>query len=135
MWRHPPRPVTSRTAKRNTAGESTRPLSSTAGGLPWGSIQSRLTEAVPADVVHLGGGGFTMPRYLAATRPGTRSTVLEIDPGVVALGREHLGVRDRELVPEHSVHEPAPPSARASPGVGSAPESPLCRIAGRRAPL
>ena len=29
-----------------------------------------------------------MPRYLAATRPGTRSTVLEIDGGVVALGRQ-----------------------------------------------
>jgi spermidine synthase len=42
--------------------------------------------------LHIGGGGFTMPRYLAANRPGTRSTVLEIDGGVVQLGREQLGV-------------------------------------------
>ncbi|MFL6127798.1 MAG: fused MFS/spermidine synthase [Mycobacteriales bacterium] len=42
--------------------------------------------------LYVGGGGFTMPRYLAATRPGTRSTVLEIDRGVVALGRRRLGV-------------------------------------------
>jgi spermidine synthase len=42
--------------------------------------------------LHIGGGGFTMPRYLAAVRPGTRSTVLEIDGGVVELGREKLGV-------------------------------------------
>jgi spermidine synthase len=42
--------------------------------------------------LHIGGGGFTMPRYLAANRPGTRSTVLEIDGGVVELGRRQLGV-------------------------------------------
>ena len=44
------------------------------------------------DALHIGGGGFTMPRYLAADRPGTRGTVLEIDGGVVELGRERLGV-------------------------------------------
>jgi spermidine synthase len=44
------------------------------------------------DALHIGGGGFTIPRYLAANRPGTRSTVLEIDGGVVDLGREQLGV-------------------------------------------
>jgi spermidine synthase len=33
-----------------------------------------------------------MPRWLATTRPGTSSTVLELDPGVVELGRERLGV-------------------------------------------
>jgi spermidine synthase len=46
------------------------------------------------DALHIGGGGFTMPRYLAATRPGTRSTVLEIDGGVVELGRQELGVTE-----------------------------------------
>jgi len=48
---------------------------------------------VPLDVVHLGGGGFTLPRYLAATRPGTRSEVFEHDAGLVRLAREHLGLR------------------------------------------
>jgi SAM-dependent methyltransferase len=46
----------------------------------------------PLDVLHLGGGGFTMPRWLAATRPGSRSTVLEIDPAIVRLNREELGL-------------------------------------------
>ena len=47
---------------------------------PW-----RLADAPKAEregfdaLVHVGGGGFTMPRYLAATRPGTRSVVLELD--------------------------------------------------------
>jgi spermidine synthase len=34
-----------------------------------------------------------MPRYLAATRPGTQSRVLEIDGGVIALDRARLGLR------------------------------------------
>jgi spermidine synthase len=47
----------------------------------------------PLDTVHLGGGGFTMPRYLAATRPGGTNRVYEIDGELVELGRRELGVR------------------------------------------
>jgi spermidine synthase len=50
------------------------------------------TPGRPVAALHVGGGGFTMPRYLAATRPGSREKVLEIDQGVVALGRDRLGV-------------------------------------------
>ncbi len=46
----------------------------------------------PLDALHIGGGGFTLPRYLAATRPGSQSTVLEIDPAVLDLGRDQLGL-------------------------------------------
>lgn len=56
------------------------------------AIDTGLPGAEAVDAVHLGGGGFTMPRWLAATRPGTRSTVLELDKGVVELGRRELGV-------------------------------------------
>ena len=45
------------------------------------------------DALHIGGGGFTLPRYLAAEYPGTKSTVLEIDPTVLKIGREELGLR------------------------------------------
>ena len=44
------------------------------------------------DAVHVGGGGFLLPRYLAATRPGTRNVVLELDPGVVDLAEDDLGL-------------------------------------------
>ena len=47
----------------------------------------------PLDAVHVGGGGFTLPRYLEATRPGSDSVVLELDPGVVELAEDELGVR------------------------------------------
>jgi MFS family permease len=53
-------------------------------------------DAVPAgplDAVFLGGGGFTLPRYVAATRPGSRSRVLEVDGDLVALVRERMGLR------------------------------------------
>jgi spermidine synthase len=45
------------------------------------------------DAVHVGGGAFALARYIAATRPRSRQEVLELDPGVVALAREHLGLR------------------------------------------
>jgi spermidine synthase len=47
----------------------------------------------PVDAVHLGGGGFTLPRYVEATRPGSRQEVAEVDAGLIALAREHLGLR------------------------------------------
>lgn len=56
------------------------------------AIDAAFPPGVPLDAVHVGGGGFTMPRWLAATRPGSASTVLEVDPGVVELGRRELGV-------------------------------------------
>jgi hypothetical protein len=48
----------------------------------------------PLRALHLGAGGLTMPRYLAASRPGSRSRVLEIDPGVLQLDRAQLGLRE-----------------------------------------
>ncbi|MET7708019.1 fused MFS/spermidine synthase [Micromonospora sp. NPDC005413] len=45
------------------------------------------------DALHLGGGGFTVPGYLTATRPGTDNVVFEIDGGLVELGERELGVR------------------------------------------
>ena len=41
------------------------------------------TPRTPVKALHLGGGGLTIPRYLAATRPGSRQTVVEIDRGLV----------------------------------------------------
>ncbi len=46
--------------------------------------------ASPLDVVHLGGGALTLPRYAAVTRPGSRQRVVEIDQPLTELVREHL---------------------------------------------
>ncbi|MDT0393454.1 MULTISPECIES: fused MFS/spermidine synthase [Streptomyces] len=44
----------------------------------------------PLDAVHLGGGALTLPRYLAATRPGSRQHVVEFDRGLLDLVAEQL---------------------------------------------
>ncbi|WP_345204748.1 fused MFS/spermidine synthase [Fodinibacter luteus] len=49
----------------------------------------------PLAAYHLGGGGLTLPRYLAQARPGTTSVVSEIDPGVLELDEERLGLVTR----------------------------------------
>lgn len=48
------------------------------------------TSGVPLDVLHLGGGALTLPRYLAATRPGSRQRVVELDAALIALVAEVL---------------------------------------------
>jgi spermidine synthase len=46
-------------------------------------------------VLHIGGGGFTLPRWIEATRPGSASVVLELDGELVALARDELGLEPR----------------------------------------
>jgi spermidine synthase len=46
----------------------------------------------PLDAVFVGGGGFTLPRWLAATRTGSRSTVLEVDGQLVEFDRKRLAL-------------------------------------------
>ncbi|KJY25785.1 fused MFS/spermidine synthase, partial [Streptomyces sp. NRRL S-495] len=42
------------------------------------------------DALHLGGGALTLPRYLAATRPGSRQRVVEVDGPLLDLVEQHL---------------------------------------------
>jgi spermidine synthase len=44
----------------------------------------------PMTAVHLGAGGLTLPRYIHATRPGSRQQVIELDEELMAFVREHL---------------------------------------------
>ncbi|MEU6507443.1 fused MFS/spermidine synthase [Streptomyces sp. NPDC046942] len=56
-----------------------------------GYVLDAVAEAGRAlDVVHLGGGALTLPRYVAATRPGSRQDVVEADAGLLDLVAEHL---------------------------------------------
>ncbi|MFV2104123.1 spermidine synthase [Micromonospora sp. LOL_024] len=45
---------------------------------------------VPLRVLHLGGGALTLPRYVAATRPGCYQRVCELDGALVELVRRAL---------------------------------------------
>ncbi|MFP5327855.1 MAG: fused MFS/spermidine synthase, partial [Acidimicrobiia bacterium] len=42
--------------------------------------------------LHIGGGGFTLPRWLNATRPGSTNVVLELDGDIVAIAERELGL-------------------------------------------
>lgn len=47
----------------------------------------------PLDAVHVGGCACTVPRYVAATRPGSRQIVAEPDGGLVQLVRDQLRLK------------------------------------------
>ncbi|MBX6385755.1 MAG: fused MFS/spermidine synthase [Microbispora sp.] len=47
----------------------------------------------PLDVVHIGGGACTIPRYISARRPGSRHIVVEPDAGLIQLVRDQLSLK------------------------------------------
>ncbi len=54
-------------------------------------VSAALPEG-PIDAVHIGGGGFTYPRYLEHVRPGSTNLVFEIDGELVEVAEEELGL-------------------------------------------
>ena len=73
-------------------------------------------SGAPLDVVHLGGGALTLPRYLAATRPGSRQDVVEADRALTELVGEHLPLPPGSGITVHGADarawlEQAPPDS------------------------
>jgi spermidine synthase len=54
------------------------------------------------DVLHLGGGALTLPRYVEATRPGSRQDVVEADRALLELVVEHLPLPDGGTIALHT---------------------------------
>lgn len=54
-----------------------------------GAVIDQLPEG-PLTALHLGAGALTIPRYVAATRPGSRQQVIELEAPLAALVKEHL---------------------------------------------
>ncbi|MDF5757241.1 fused MFS/spermidine synthase [Spongiactinospora sp. TRM90649] len=52
-----------------------------------------LLDEGPLDAVHVGGGACTIPRYVAASRPGSRQIVAERDAALVQLVRDQLRLK------------------------------------------
>lgn len=67
----------------------------------------------PLTVAHLGGGGCTLARYVAATRPGSTQVVVEGDAALAALVCEQLGTRGFRL----RVGDARAECARLEPGL------------------
>ncbi|GAA4556018.1 fused MFS/spermidine synthase [Pseudonocardia xishanensis] len=51
----------------------------------------------PLRALHLGGGAWTLPRYVAATRPGSEQVVVELDAALIDLVSSRLPVADAGL--------------------------------------
>jgi Spermine/spermidine synthase domain len=58
-----------------------------------GDVVDRVSRPGPLDVLHIGGGACTVPRYVEATRKGSRQLVIEADGPLVDLVRERLDLR------------------------------------------
>ncbi|WP_213451711.1 spermidine synthase [Rhizomonospora bruguierae] len=54
------------------------------------AVDAAAPAGVPLRVLHLGGGALTLPRYVAATRPGSAQTVVDRDARLMALVRRAL---------------------------------------------
>ncbi|MDO4241146.1 MAG: fused MFS/spermidine synthase [Microbacteriaceae bacterium] len=52
----------------------------------------------PITAIHLGGGAFTLPRYIAATRPGSSQQIIELHSELVELVRSHLPLPARQPI-------------------------------------
>jgi len=88
------------------------------------AIAASAPAAKPLTGVFVGGGGFTLPRWLIATRPGSRAQVLEVDGKLVEVDRKRLGLRTspalRVTVGDARVTLRDVPSGRADLVVGDA---------------
>lgn len=60
------------------------------------AIDAMYPGNAPLDLVLIGGGGFTLPEWLAATRPGSYSETLELDAELVDVDRERLGLKSSD---------------------------------------
>ncbi|WP_127474057.1 spermidine synthase [Microbacterium sulfonylureivorans] len=58
-----------------------------------GAVIDRLRmPGQPLTAIHLGAGALTIPRYVEATRPGSRQQVIELEPALWDLVRENLAL-------------------------------------------
>ncbi|MFF1834519.1 spermidine synthase [Streptomyces sp. NPDC058231] len=55
----------------------------------------------PLDVLHLGGGALTLPRYVSQARPGSRQVVAEADLGLLDLVAEQLPLPEGSGITVH----------------------------------
>lgn len=53
-------------------------------------IDQAFPSGTPITALHLGGGALTLPRYVEATRPGSRQQVVELERDLIDFVREHI---------------------------------------------
>ncbi len=67
-------------------------------------VVSYLVRDNPApSLLHLGGGGYSFPRYMEAVYPGSKNEVVEIDPAVTEIAYRELGLSPGTSVETHNM--------------------------------
>lgn len=61
-----------------------------------GALEVIAPRGAEQDILHLGGGAFSLPRFLASTRPQARQTVVERSAAVIKLAERHLRLKRSE---------------------------------------
>lgn len=79
-------------------------------------LETVLAEDAAVDVLHLGGGLLTVPRWLAARRPGSRQHVVERSARIAEMA-DSLGTVDGVVVEIADVRDVLPTRPRASADV------------------
>ncbi|MFD9245527.1 spermidine synthase, partial [Streptomyces sp. NPDC059556] len=64
-------------------------------------VDGAAAEGEALDVLHLGGGALSLPRYVAVSRPGSRQDVVEADRGLLALVADHLPLPEGSGITVH----------------------------------
>lgn len=57
------------------------------------ALELLVPRGEPSTVLHLGGGAFSLPRFLASTRPQVEQVVVEKSGAVIKLAEQHLRLR------------------------------------------
>ncbi|MFI1226387.1 MULTISPECIES: spermidine synthase [unclassified Streptomyces] len=65
-------------------------------------VDGAAEPGAPLDVLHLGGGALTLPRYVAVTRPGSRQDVVDADRALLRLVQEHLPLPEGSGITPHA---------------------------------
>jgi MFS family permease len=88
------------------------------------AIDGMSPSEAPLDGVFVGGGGFTLPRWLEATRPGSSSETLEVDGDLVHFVEDRLDLNEspqsQVLVGDARINMLRVPSDSANVVVGDA---------------
>ncbi|AXI76443.1 spermidine synthase [Peterkaempfera bronchialis] len=79
-------------------------------------VDTAAAPGLPLEVLHLGGGALALPRYTAATRPGSRQRVVEIDGPLLDLIAEQLPWQGPDARPETVVGDAREALAAAPDG-------------------
>jgi spermidine synthase len=100
----------------------TKPNDPTFMGYPHEEVQAEFARLAAdraggaANILVIGGGGYTFPRWAEAALPKTSVEVVEIDPGVTRVAHEHLGLARDTRVVTHNMDGRQFVQERAAPG-------------------